>query len=153
AQREHEAQLTKIRQQSSARKIKIVAIVAITILGSGFAALGYKWKQDQESAARERAQAALEQKRLKEENDRIAKESEKLQQQIADAQKERANIELALSTAKSEVEKRRLLDQQRQNEAKLNKLDSESAANRARPRPKPAKACDCTPGDPLCSCF
>src|SRR3954462_10970017 len=47
AQREHEAQLTKIRQQSSARRVKIVAIVAITILGAGFAGLGYKWKQDQ----------------------------------------------------------------------------------------------------------
>jgi colicin import membrane protein len=152
AQREHEAQLVKIRQDSSARRIKVVAIVAIAILGSGFAALGYKWKQDQETAARNAAAAAAEQQRLKEENTRIAEEGKKLQQQIDAAQAQKAEIEEALRNAKTDAEKARLRDQQRVAEARLTNLDKESAANKsARPRVKPK--CDCTPGDPLCSCF
>ena len=152
AQREHEAQLVKIRQDSSARRTKIVAIVAIAILGSGFAALGYKWKQDQELAARNAATAAAEQKRLKEENDRIGEESKRLQQQIEAAQTERTRIEEALGKAKTDAEKRLLVLQQQQNQAKLSTLGNQEAANKAaRPRPKPK--CDCTPGDPLCSCF
>jgi len=152
AQREHEAQLVKIRQDSSARRIKVVAIVAVAILGSGFAALGYKWKQDQETAARNAATAAAEQQRLKEENTRIAEEGKKLQQQIDAAQAQKAEIEEALRNAKTDAEKARLRDQQRVAEARLTNLDKESAANKsARPRAKPK--CDCTPGDPLCSCF
>ena len=152
AQREHEAQLVKIRQESSARRVKIVAIVAIAILGSGFAALGYKWKQDQETAARNAATAAAEQHRLKEENARIAEEGRKLQQQIEAAQAERTRIEEALGKAKTDAEKKLLMLQQQQNQAKLSNLGNQEAANKsARTRPKPK--CDCTPGDPLCSCF
>jgi len=90
---------------------------------------------------------------LIEENKRIAEEGKKLQQMIEAAQAERARIEEALGKAKTEAEKARLRDQQRAAETRLTNLDSAANANRAKARTKPAKPCECTPGDPLCTCL
>jgi colicin import membrane protein len=156
AQHEHEAQLTKIRQQSSARKVKVGASIAITILAFMIAGLVFKWKQDQERAAYEQDVAAKALAQAKEEQQRLAEEQKKLQQQIADAEKEHQRIEEALRNAKTEADRRRLIDEKNQNEEKVRRLEGDSRGGGGRPsRAKPSNkpACNCTPGDPLCSCL
>ena len=78
AQREHEAQLVAIRQQSSAKKTKIGASIAITVLLLGLVGGGLKWKQDQETAAQERAAALAHQVQFEEERRRSLAERKKL---------------------------------------------------------------------------
>lgn len=152
AQREHEAQLVKIRQQSSARRTKIVASAAITLLAIAIAGLVFKWKQDQDLAARERNRAAEDFARLKEEADRIRKEREQLEQQYADAKAEQRRAQEALDNAKSAAERDAARALKAQSDERVKGLEARTGAKSPRPKTTAPK-CNCTPGDPLCSCL
>lgn len=152
-QRAHSAALGEIRKESSAGPIKLAAIAAIALLGTSLAALGFLLQQDRQQAARERAEASARRLHLTEESARIVQEIEHLRQQVTETTAGTAHSEAELSAVKSEADKRQmLLDEQKQREARLKSAGTGGLDKGRRPQ-QPAKRCDCTPGDPLCSCL
>jgi colicin import membrane protein len=151
-QRAHSAALGEIRKESSVRPVKMAAIAAIALLGTGLAALAFQLQQDQQQAARERAVASAQRQRLNEESARIVQEIEQLRQQVTETNAGAAHSEAELSVVQSEAERKTSLDEQRQRETRLKSAGKGGLDKGHRPQ-QPAKRCDCTPGDPLCSCL
>ena len=65
--------------------------------------------------------------------------------------------QLARQEEENEVERARLRQEQRQNDEQRRTLEQKTSTaggrGKAPPSRKPAKPCDCPPGDPLCSCL
>jgi colicin import membrane protein len=151
-QRAHRAALEELREESAARPATLAVFGAVTLLGAGLAVLGFQWQQAQQRAIRERAAASAERQHLSEESARIVQEIQQLRQQVTETAAQTANSEAELSGVKSEAERRALLDEQRQRETRLKSAGKPNVDKGHRPQ-QAAKGCDCTPGDPLCSCL
>lgn len=151
--RAHNAALGEIRKESSAGGVKMAAIAAIALLGTGLVALAFQLQQDRQQAARERAAAIAQRQRLSDESARIVQEIQQLRQQVTETTAGTANSEAELSAVKTEAEKRQpSLAEQKHRETRVKSVGSGGADKGHRPQPS-AKRCDCTPGDPLCACL
>jgi colicin import membrane protein len=149
-QQAHEAALMRLKQDDSKKKLKIgigvvAGILLLVAVGGGMAL-----KSNSEEAAKAAQLAEEARKRSEQEQEDLRKaqaerdeELKKLQQEISDLRtmKERATTD----EEKAEIQR---------------KLDAKVAGGGGggkRPPPtakeKPKKACNCTPGDPLCDCF
>jgi colicin import membrane protein len=150
ARQGHEAKLAVIHQQSSSRRTKVTAAVAIAVLSLGMAGLGLKWHADRQEteAARRETQATLA---------RMVSDNAKLQAQIDGAEAERQRIEealvhtrdaqeaAALKAKQAQIARRLGSLREKQNEPKLGK----GGAGRSAKTPN----CTCTEGDPMCDCL
>jgi colicin import membrane protein len=150
ARRGHEAQLVAIHQQSSTRRTKIGATVAIGILVLGMLGLGWKWRADQQAAnlARANDAAALAQ---------LEDEKAKLQQQIDAAQAESQRLQEALGSTKSAEEAIKLKAARDRVTRRLATLQEKQKSPKATRSGVPTSSktpnCTCTEGDPLCGCL
>jgi colicin import membrane protein len=154
AQRAHEAQLATINQDEHKKRLQItVGVVAFVfvaaVIGGGIA---FKKHNDQVNRERQedaRARAELEARATAAEN------------QVKESQEKESALKSALNNAKDEADRARI-------QAELTKAQEQTAAARRGLRTvggsgsgssggsKPAAAkpaCNCTPGDPLCSCL
>ena len=148
-QQAHEAQLASINQDQHKKKLQVwigvVAFVLVAaVVGGGIAFKKHSDQQALETAALEaRARAAEEEKT-------------RLEASVKAAQEKETELKSALNNAKDDADRARI-----QNE--LKKAQEQTVAARrglsgAGPAgggggSKPKAACNCTPGDPLCSCL
>jgi colicin import membrane protein len=144
SRQEHERQLHVLRQDKSKRKLQFV-LAGLGLLVFSLAIGGGIWIRNAlEEANVARAQARA----LQAEKDTVEAEKQGLFKQLENTQDPAQIAELQ--------------QQLRAEEKKLNDLQSASPARRpagpatpgtAKPASQPAKPCNCTPGDPLCSCL
>jgi colicin import membrane protein len=147
AQQSHERSLAALKHdesKKSLRKMLIYGAVAVVILGGGGTFLGVRsYQESQRLAAAERQ----EKERLEEENKKA----------LAEAKAQAAKMESLLAQLNSAKDEATRLALQKQLEEA--KKEQEEAARRRGGGGKPAAgggtkpACNCTPGDPLCSCL
>ena len=153
AQQAHEAQLASINQDQHKKKLQItigvVAFVLVAaVVGGGVAFKKHSDEQNAKTAILEaRARAAEEEKT-------------RLEASVKAAQEKETDLKSALNNAKDEADRGRI-------QAELKKAQEQTAAARhavsgagtgsqgsSGGAAKPSKpACNCTPGDPLCSCL
>ena len=152
AQQAHEQQLASITQDKHKKKLQIaVGIVAFVLVAGGIGG-GVLFKQSQEEA--EKQKAALEAERA-----RLAEEKSRLEGMVKKAEEKEADLQAALNSAKDEAERARIqaeLKKAQENAANARKCIRNmpaAAAGATKPASKPKPACNCPPGDPLCSCF
>jgi colicin import membrane protein len=152
AQQAHEAQIAALQSDSTKKRLKLIVgiVTAVLVLGGG-ATVFAVMKSNEEQAQREAILAA--------EQVRAAQELAKIKADFEAAQKAQEDLQGELASAKDEATKREL-------EAKLAAAKAETEAKSkavrssggSRPSSgggsrKPAKDCNCPPGDPLCSCL
>ncbi len=147
AQQQHERALVALKEDKHKKKLRNTLIgggVAVVLIGSlvGF----FVYKNAQENQAALAAQQA--------EQARLAEEKKKLEAQMAENQKKVEGLLQQLASAKDEATRLALQKQLDEEKAKQDQL-RRSHGGGARPAsgggPKPA--CNCPPGDPLCSCL
>lgn len=146
AQQQHERSLEQIKGDESKKKLRktLIAIaIAVPVLGGGVGFLVYSdyQKRQQEIAAKD-AQA-----RLLEENNR------KLEAQMKEQQAKVDGLLAQLSSAKDEATRLALQKQLDEEREKQKKLTSGGGGRPAAGGGAAKPACNCTPGDPLCSCL
>jgi colicin import membrane protein len=150
ARQEHERQLTSLSQDQHKKRLQFilaglgVLIVAVVIGG------GITIKKTLDETAAAKAQAA------------------QLQGKIDDAEAQRSKLQHELESTKDPEQIAALQAQLKEQQEKLQQLNQQSNKPRAAsgggggaPAAKPAggggggggKPCNCTPGDPLCSCL
>jgi len=145
AQQAHEAQLARIKQDESKKKLRNtivgISVAAALVIGGGIyglVRLNTEKEQKEQAAAALREQSEAEQKRLtaqlKEQNDKI----EKL---LAD-----------LTSAKDEAQ-RAAIQKQLEEAQEAKKKIGTGGPRGGTGAAAPGKPCNCTPGDPLCSCL
>ena len=143
-QQEHQLQLHAISQDEGKKKLKMIAggaglLLVLALVGGGMA--------------------------IKSANDR----QKQLETQLSQLNDEKAGVESKLRQAKTPEEVEALkaqiaeintrIDTAGKNPAaaapakEVHRSAAPAAAPKEAPKPKPAKKCDCTPGDPLCSCL
>lgn len=154
AQRAHEAQLASISQDQHKKRLQItIGVVAFLFVGAVIGGLTYL-KKHNDQVAREQQEMAQAKAELEA---RVAA----AEQQIKDSQAKEAELKSALNNAKDEADRARI-------QGELTKVQEQTAVARravraagsgsgsgssgaSKPASKPA--CNCTPGDPLCSCL
>jgi len=153
-QQEHERHITSLKQDEHKKKLqRNLMLTGISAAVVVFGVLGlYFGKIRPEAEAREAAQRAV-----------IAQQQEetrRAQQQLADSTAKVNDLLSQLSSAqddKTRAElKAKLADAQKQQAASASRASgggSKASGGGGDDKPKPKKACDCQPGDPLCSCL
>jgi colicin import membrane protein len=146
AQQQHERSLAAISQDEGKQKLRKMLMyggIAVFVLGGIGTYVGVDaYQKSQKDAA-----AAAEQKRIAD------AERDKIQAQLSEQQKKVDSLLGQLSQASDEATRLKLQKQLEEEQAKTNKI---RAVGGGGPKPagdKPAKPCNCTPGDPLCSCL
>ncbi len=152
-QQAHEAQLASINQDEHKKKLQItIGVVAFilvaAVVGGGIAFKKHNDQANLEKAALEaRAQAA-------------EQEKDRLEDAVKQSEQKEADLKSALNNAKDEADRARIQAelQKAQETTKaaqkgLRSAGSSSSGSSGSSSPKPKAACNCTPGDPLCSCF
>jgi colicin import membrane protein len=148
-QQAHQLQLSSL--QHDEHKKKLQRMVTFSIGGGALLLIGglflYFGKIKPENDAREAAaRAAFVQQ---------AEESKKLQAQLAEQSQKVNELLGQLSSAqddKTRAELKAKLNEAQQNQQRLAKRAASSGGG-GDTAPKPAKPCNCQPGDPLCSCL
>lgn len=155
AQQKHEQQLAAINRDQNKKKLQIAfGVVAFLLIAGGIGG-GLLYQRSSERAAAEKA--ALEAERAA-----LSEEKARLQAMVNESEEKESSLRAALTNAKDEAERNRI-------QAELTKAKEETAAAKQKysrtpstpkpsrasgqSKPAPKKACDCTPGDPLCSCL
>ncbi len=148
-QQAHQLQLSTL--QHDEHKKKLQRMVTFSLGGGAILLIGglflYFGKIKPENDAREAAtRAALMQQ---------AEESKKLQAQLSEQSQKVNDLLGQLASAqddKTRAELKAKLNEAQQNQARLAKRAAGSGGG-GDTAPKPAKPCNCQPGDPLCSCL
>lgn len=144
AQQQHEQKLAALqhdKSKSKLRKILIGVAIAVPIFGGVAGFLAYR------NAQEERARQAA----LAEEN-RIAKE--KADKLAADLKEQQAKIDSLLGQLAGAKDEATRLALQKQLEEEKEKQKKQTFGGGGKPAGGAAgKPCNCTPGDPLCSCL
>jgi colicin import membrane protein len=156
AQQAHEAQLASINQDKHKKKLQVtigvVAFLAVASLVGG--GVFFKKNSDQAKAR----EAALQAERAA-----LEERAATAEKSVKESQEKEAELKSALTNAKDEAERARIqkeLAEQQETTAAARRgastvrASSGSGNSGGSSAPKPAKAaCNCTPGDPLCSCL
>jgi len=148
SQQKHEAQLAAINQDKSKTKLRNILIAgAIAVVAIGSVSGVLIKKNLDEAEAREVAAKA--------EAARQKGEAEKLKAQIEESEKRQSALNQQLASAKDEATRLALQKQldEEQEKSKQLKRGGGGARPAAGGGDKPKAACNCTPGDPLCSCL
>jgi colicin import membrane protein len=149
AQQQHERSLAAINQDKSKKNLRniIIAGVAIVVIG-GATGIFFVKKNLDEAGARETA--------AKQQAELAQQEKAKLEAQIKESDAKQNTLNAQLASAKDEATRLAL---QKQLEEEQEKGKALKRGGGGGPRPagggayKPKAACNCTPGDPLCSCL
>ena len=150
AQQAHEAQLASITHDQSKKKLQMAVGIVAFLLIAGGTVLGLALKKSSDEATA-KAQA------LEAERRAFAEEKARLERQMQEAEGKETALRSQLSNAKDEADRARIEKELRQ--AQQRTAAARQNVGRARPagggdKPATAKpACNCTPGDPLCSCL
>lgn len=144
-QQQHEQKLAALQHDQSKkklRKILIAVAIAVPVVGGVAGFLAYRGFQEEKAR-----QAALA------EENRIAKEkADKLAADLKEQQTKIDSLLSQLSSAKDEATRLALQKQLEEEKEKQKKLSGGGGG--AKPAGGGAgKPCNCTPGDPLCSCL
>jgi colicin import membrane protein len=152
-QQEHERHITTLKSDEHKKKLQRNLMFAVS--GGAILVIGglglYLGKIRPEAEARETAtRAALFQQ---------AEETKRAQQQLAETTTKVNDLLSQLSSAQDEKTraelKAKLADAQRAQAGAASRATSgpSKGGGGGEEKPKPKKACDCQPGDPLCSCL
>jgi colicin import membrane protein len=148
AQQQHERSLAAINQDQSKKKLRNMLIVGGAVVGIGLIGGGFAlYKSNADRTAQDQARA--EQQRQADE------EKAKLAAQVEEQRKKMESLLAQLAGANDEATRLKLqkqLDEERaKSDAMTKKTGGGAKAGGASGGTKPA--CNCTPGDPLCSCL
>jgi colicin import membrane protein len=154
-QQEHEHRITALKQDKHKRNLMLAAIGASLLLIVGGVGAGITLKNKSDEAAAASAKHAQELAEQQATIDKLSAQAEEQTQKIND-------LITQLGTAGSDAEK--ALIQKQLEAARSAQQAAQAAAAKVRAQrasnvsgggssPKPAKPCNCAPGDPLCSCI
>jgi colicin import membrane protein len=146
AQQDHERKLAELAQDKGKKKLKIAvgSILAATLLFGGIATFVIIDNNKKAQAEKQLAEA---------ERQRIQGELDQLSRDLKDKQKVEDELKEKLKTTQSDAERAVLKAQLEKAEADTRKakgaLSTSGPSKPGNDKPKPA--CNCAPGDPLCS--
>lgn len=152
AQQEHERQLTHIKESQGKKKATFIAmgvgaVALIGIIGGGVA---LKVQSDKQALADAQHKSELAEQQAK---------LDKAMRDLAEQNEAVKSLEGAVANAKTDAEKKAaeaaLLAAKEEQKKKAGTVSSFKgpAGPGVSPGVKPAKPCNCQPGDPLCSCL
>jgi colicin import membrane protein len=151
----------QLKQDQSKKKLKVavgsaVALLVIALVGGGFTVM--RTAQEREKQAALRLEAEMREKKAGEEAERARKEAdENLKRLMGEIDKLKGDLENASDAEKeaiqAELDKKLATAGKRPNSSTGGSKPSSGGASKPAKPSKPKPACDCPPGDPLCSCF
>jgi colicin import membrane protein len=155
AQQAHEAKLATINQDEHKKRLQmtvgVIAFVFVAaLIGGGVYFKKHNDQVNRERAENERARAELEARATAAEN------------QVKQSQEKESELKSALNNAKDEADRARIQQEltkaQEQTAVARRSLHavgggSTSSGSSGASKPASKPACNCTPGDPLCSCL
>jgi colicin import membrane protein len=147
---EHERQITAIKEGKGKKQAIIAAVAAGVILVAGGITAGLIIHNQNKAAEIERARAQAELAEQK-------AQTERLQRELTDQNNAVASLEDAVKNARDEGAKeaamKALKDAQDKQAAARSALNRARTGGPAAAKPANKPACNCAPGDPLCSCI
>jgi colicin import membrane protein len=147
---EHERQLTAIKESKGKKQAVFIAVAAAVFLVVGGIGGGYAFYQKSQSADAERARH---EKEIGEQRAQV----EKLQRELSDQSQAVSQLEDAVKNAKDEAAKqdaqKALIAAQQRQAATRQALGRVNTTSTPASKPINKPACNCQPGDPLCSCI
>jgi colicin import membrane protein len=148
AQQQHERNLAAINQDKSKKTLRNALIAGGAVVFIGVALGGYFIKKNADERDAHDAAVAAQLKQAQE-------EKAKLDAQIKESDAKQSALNAQLASAKDEATRLALQKQldEEQEKSKALKRGGGGARTGGGSGDKPKAACNCTPGDPLCSCL
>lgn len=148
-QQDHERQLTALSQDKKKKQLTWIVVAVVGVLVFGGAGGGYAFWSSQKEA--ERIQK-LQQDELAAKNAQL----EKLMADLKTQQDQMAAAQAELTNAKSDADRANAqakIAAAQAAQQNTQKTIAQVKANGPKPTSGPKPACNCQPGDPLCSCL
>jgi colicin import membrane protein len=146
AQQQHERSLELMKNDESKKKLRktLLAIaIAVPVIGVGVGYFAYDSYQKGQAKIQAQEAAARQ----------LEEEKKKIEAQMKEQQSKIDGLLTQLSSAKDEATRLALQKQLEEEREKAKKIPTGTGGPRPAGATGPKPACNCTPGDPLCSCL
>lgn len=143
AQQAHEQTLAALSQDKHKKRLQIIVGIAVGVLLIGGVGGGLAIKSSMDDAAKEKALHAQQQKDAEE-------RLRRLQNEFDTARTREQELQASLANAKDEATRAKLQAELEQQRTKTQAAGKAMKSGGSSDSPKPKKASNCSPGDPLC---
>jgi colicin import membrane protein len=153
-QQAHEAQLATIHQDKGKKRLQVIVGIVAFVLIAGLVGGGFLIKAGKDREAR----AAAENAQLAAGKREAEERASRLESDMKASQEKESALRADLASAKSDADRARIQGELNQAEAKtaqvrqgLSAVRKSAGSSGGGGTPKPAKASNCAPGDPMCA--